>query len=127
MYILILVLDDVSHLDDVLKAWQDTGVNGVTILESTGLNRVLKRHRPQAAYARFGQIAGSAVVGHNTLFAVIDDMAIAEEAVIATEKVIGKLHAPNTGIMFAMPLAKVWGMGPDEDGRQGTTEFDTIR
>jgi nitrogen regulatory protein P-II 1 len=109
MYLLVLVLDDVSHLKDVLRAWQDTGVKGVTILDSTGLNRVLKRHRPQAAYARFSQIAGTIHASHNTLFAVIDDLAVAEAAAGATQAVIGSLRAPDTGIMFALPLARVWG------------------
>lgn len=109
MYVLFLVLDDVSHLNDVLRAWENAGVRGVTILESTGLNRALKRHRPHAAYARFGQIAGSGVVGHNTLFAIIEGMSVAEAAAAATEQVIGSLASPHTGIMFAMPLVKVWG------------------
>lgn len=115
MYILILVIDDVTHLNDVLLGWQKAGIRGVTILESTGLNRVLRRHRAHSAFARFGQIAGSAVAGHNTLFAVIEDMAIAEAAVVATEKVIGKLSEPDTGIMFAMPLTKVWGASQIDD------------
>lgn len=115
MYVLILVLDDVTHLSEVLKGWQRAGVRGVTILESTGLNRVLKRHKAQSAFARFGQIAGSVVAGHNTLLAVIEDMAIAEAAVVATEEIIGKLSEPDTGIMFAMPLTKVWGVSHTDD------------
>jgi nitrogen regulatory protein P-II 1 len=121
MYLLVLVLDDVSHLNDVLQAWQGAGVRGVTILDSTGLNRILKRHRPQAAYARFSQIAGTIHASHNTLFAVIDDLAVAEAAAGATQAVIGSLLEPDTGIMFALPLAQVWGMNipkaSDGDGQ----------
>lgn len=110
MYLLVMVLDDTTRLGSVLDAWQGAGAGGVTILESTGLNRVLTRHRPDAAYAGFSQIFGSGRAGHNTLFAVIDDLATAEAAVAATEAVTGDLSAPDTGIVFLIPLVKAWGL-----------------
>lgn len=110
MYMLIMVLDNVAHLNEVLAAWEGAGVRGVTILESTGLHRVLLRHRPEAAYAGFSRIFGNASAGHNTLFAVVDSMAVIEAAVTATEKIVGKLNDPNTGIMFALPVSRVWGL-----------------
>lgn len=119
MYVLVMVLDDTAHLNAVLEAWQRAGVGGVTILESTGLNRVLMRHRPQAAYAGFSQIFGSGQVGHNTLFAVINDVATAEAAVAATEQVTGPLAGPDTGIMFLVPLVKAWGVLTTDDAATG--------
>jgi hypothetical protein len=108
-----MVLDDVSHLNHVLQAWRTAGVRGVTILESTGLNRLLRRQSAEPVYAGFSQIFGSARVGHNTLFAVIDDLELAEAAVNGTEKVIGSLDTPHTGIIFAVPVTKTWGI-PDD-------------
>jgi len=110
MYLLIMVLDDVSRLDQVLKAWIDAGVKGVTILESTGVNRVLERVKAQPMFAGFSQIFGAGRVGHNTLFAVIDSLKIAEAAVTATEAVLGDLSKPHTGIVFALPVAQSWGL-----------------
>ncbi len=110
MYLLMMVLDDSAHLNDVLEAWVGAGVKGVTILESTGINRILQRTAPQPAFAGFSQIFGTGRVGHNTLLAVIDDLDIAETAVAATEAVLGDLTKPHTGIMFALPIAKTWGM-----------------
>ena len=110
MYMLIMVLDDVAHLDDVLQAWVSAGVKGVTVLESTGINRLLRRTEAQSMFMGFGQIFGGARVGHNTLFAVIDSMEIAEQAVKGTEAVIGDLTKPHTGIIFALPVAETWGM-----------------
>lgn len=113
MFMLMMVLDDSARLNDVLQAWMDAGVRGVTILESTGVNRVFQRKDPQPMFAGFSQIFGSGRVGHNTLFAVVDDMATAEAAVAATEAIIGALRQPNTGIIFALPVLKAWGMGAD--------------
>ena len=113
MYMLIMVLDNVAHLNEVLAGWERAGVRGVTILESTGLHRVLLRHRPDAAYAGFGRIFGNTSAGHNTLFAVVESMAVIEAAVAATEAIVGKLDDPNTGIMFALPVSRVWGLSYD--------------
>lgn len=110
MYLLVMVLDDSTRLNEVLTAWRNAGVKGVTVLESTGLNRVLPRESAQPAFAGFSQIFGSGRVGHNTLFAVIDELTVAETAVAATEAILGDLTQPHTGIVFALPVAKTWGM-----------------
>ncbi len=110
MYMLIMVLNDSAHLNDVLQAWVDAGVKGVTILESTGLNRVLPRPAAQPMFAGFSQIFGSGRVGHQTLFAIISDLDVAETAVAGTEKVLGDLSKPHTGIIFTIPVARTWGM-----------------
>ncbi len=110
MYMLVMVLDDTVHLNDVLTAWEEAGVGGVTIIESTGLNRVLQRHSPDMAFVGFSQLFGSGRVGHNTLFTVIDSLDVAETAVAATEAVLGDLTQPNKGIIFALPVAKTWGL-----------------
>ena len=123
MYMLIMVLDDVSHLNEVLSAWEGAGVRGATILESTGLHRVMLRHRPDAAYAGFSRLFGSNYVGHNTLFAVVESMTVIEAAVAAAERIVGKLDDPHTGIVFALPVARVWGVPQDEvtsgNGQEG--------
>ncbi len=117
MYLLIMVLDDSAYLNDVLAAWTEVGVPGVTILESTGLNRVLQRDAPDVAYTGFSQFFSGGRIGHNTLFSVIEDLTTAEKAVAATEKVIGSLNKPRTGIIFALPIAQSWGVmnGDEED------------
>lgn len=113
-YLLILVLDDSTRLNEVLEAWRTAGIQGITIFESTGLNRVLPRHTAQPMFAGFGQMFSSGRVGHNTLFAIIDSLDLAEAAVQATEAVIGPLTSPHTGIMCVTPVAKVWGI-PEEN------------
>jgi hypothetical protein len=112
MFMLIMVLDDSTRLNEVLRAWMDAGVKGVTIIESTGLNRVLPRETAQPMFAGFSQIFGSGRVGHNTLFAVIEDVALAETAVAATEAILGDLRQPHTGIVVVVPVVKAWGL-PD--------------
>lgn len=110
MYMLIMVLDDTAHLNEVLQAWEGAGVVGVTIIESTGLNRVMQRQSADMAFVGFSQIFGTGRVGHNTLFTVIESLEVAETAVAATEAVLGDLSKPHKGIIFALPVAKTWGL-----------------
>lgn len=110
MYMLIMVLDDSTRLNEVLGAWRDAGILGITIVESTGLNRVLPRHTAQPMFAGFSQVFGGGRVGHHTLFAIVDSIALAEAAAAATEGLIGDLTKPHTGIICALPVAQVWGL-----------------
>lgn len=109
MYMLYLVLDDSSKLNEVLAAWDQAGAPGITILESTGINRVLTRREASAAYAGFSALFGSGQIGHHTLFTIIPDLELANQIIAATETVLGDLKDPNTGIAFALPVAQTWG------------------
>ena len=42
MYIVMLILDDPSKLYEVLDAWDEIGISGATIMDSTGRNRLRK-------------------------------------------------------------------------------------
>ena len=110
MYLLLMVLDDSTKLGEVMEAWVTAGVQGITILESTGLNRVLPRHTPEPMFASFAHMFGGAQSGHNTLFAIVDSMELAEAAVAQTVEVVGDLTKPHTGIVCALPIAKTWGV-----------------
>jgi hypothetical protein len=105
-----MVLDDSNRLNEVLQAWKNVGIPGITVLESTGLNRVLPRHAAKSMYAGFSQVFGGARIGHHTLFAIIETLELAEAAASATQDILGDLSQPHTGIMCALPIAQTWGI-----------------
>lgn len=117
MVLLVMVLDDVAHLYDVLEAWKKAGIHGVTILESTGVNRVLTRTQPQSMFMGFGGMFGSGRVGHNTLFSVVNSMDLVEAAVQETETILGSLSGPHTGIIFTLPVSQAWGLHKPVDNQ----------
>lgn len=122
MYLLLMVLDDATRLADVLEAWRSAGVQGVTILESTGLQRIIRRREAGSMFMGFSRLFQDSGIGHNTLFALIDSLELAEAAVTATESVLGDLRRPNTGIVFAVPVAQSWGLPEWQDGESNPTE-----
>jgi hypothetical protein len=112
MFQLWLVLDNPALLNDVLESWNDAGVRGITILESTGVYRVRSRvsERDTPFMLGFNRLLRTDQVGHTTLFAVVPSMEIVETLVAATEKIVGDLRQPNTGVLFAVPVAAAWGL-----------------
>lgn len=116
MYMLLMVLDDATRLADVLEAWTSAGVQGVTILESTGLQRIIRRREAGSMFMGFSRLFEDSGIGHNTLFALIDSPELAEAAVAATEAVLGDLRQPNTGIVFTIPVAQFWGLPEQQAG-----------
>lgn len=109
---IVFVLDDPALLNNVLEAWTTAGVKGITIIESTGVHRVKSRASSHDAPLMLGlsRLLRTDQVGHNTLLAVVEDMAIVERVKEATEAMVGDLSGPNTGILFAVPVAAAWGL-----------------
>ncbi len=110
MFMVMYVLDDPDLLDAVLDAWEAAGVGGVTILESTGVQRHRASGRRPALHLPFGQIPLHPLRESYTLLSVVDDRALVERCLAATEALVGDLSGPNTGIFASWPLEVVCGV-----------------
>lgn len=120
MYLLVCVLDNPALLSAVLDRWARAGVIGITVLDSTGIERMRRHEREHAAplFMGFSQLLRSDQYSHNTLFAVVQDMDTVRRAAAATEAVTGDLAGPHTGIVFALPVAAAWGLPKQYDAAQ---------
>lgn len=112
MYLLVCVLDNPAHLNAVLDGWTQAGVLGITVLDSTGVQRVRQRSGQEAVplFMGFSRLLRTDQYSHNTLFAVVQDMDTVKQAVAATEAVTGDLSGPHTGVLFALPVEAAWGL-----------------
>jgi hypothetical protein len=108
MYMIMLVLDDPGKLDGVLGAWEDAGIHGATIVESTGIQRLRQRSVPMRYVF---SSPGFTEKGHLTLFVIVPGKRLVNECLRATETVVTDLDGPNTGVFAAWPLAVVRGVG----------------
>lgn len=107
MYMVMFVLDDPGKLDALLGAWEEVGIRGATILESTGIHR----RRTQILPMRYlFQPLGNVEENHCTLFAIVDTNEVVKSCLQATEKLVGDLDDPNTGIFAAWPVSLVKGL-----------------
>jgi nitrogen regulatory protein PII len=116
MYMIWFVLDDPDRLDEVLDAWEKAGIRGVTITESTGIQRLKRQMTPMRYVFQQSSIVEE---GHYTLMAIVADEATVRACLEATEDCTGDLAQPNTGVFAAWSLSAVKGV-PHPDGERGS-------
>jgi hypothetical protein len=109
MYLIMFVLDNPEHLDEVLAAWQTVGVSDITMIESSGFHR-RQAHVLGARYApTLPKLLERIEQGSYTLFSTAATAELVEQCLDATEQVVGSLQEPNTGVIVAWPVAFVRG------------------
>ena len=69
MFMIMFVLDEITHLDEILDAWTKIGISGATVVESTGLHRRLK-HLPMRYSFETSPFEEE---GNITVFVVVED------------------------------------------------------
>ena len=113
MHMVFFVLDDPSLLDEVLAAWEAIGVSGVTILDSTGINR--RRLATQVGtvfMAGINRLMSGDQENHYTLLTIVRGEEIVKRCAAAVEEIVGDLNLPNSGVLAAWPLSYTKGI-PD--------------
>ncbi|MBW6473715.1 MAG: hypothetical protein K0B14_11355 [Anaerolineaceae bacterium] len=123
MYFILFVLHDVSKMKDLLHAWEEAGVKGATVLFSTGLGRIRQKFGLMEDFPLFPTM--SEILDRvedmdlsRTLFSVVESDEIVKNVLHHTQKVVGNLNKPNTGILIVLPVAQVYGLkeyNPDFD------------
>jgi hypothetical protein len=106
MFMILCVVDDPHKVNNVMEAWRNAGVAGITIVESTGLHRVEKVPRIPMPYLLSGVESER---GNITLLTVVDDEAMVQRCLEAAESVVGDFNSSNTGMFAAWPLTFVKG------------------
>ena len=74
-YLVVLVIDNLDHCHPVLDAWEEVGVTGVTILESSGIGRARRaglRRDDYPLMLSLTDILQSKERHHRTVFSVVD-------------------------------------------------------
>ena len=112
----IVVMPDLARLHDVLDAWEECGVSGVTILESLGLHKVRQmgiRRDDLPLIPSLRHLMESEEYHHRTAFVVVDDDFDLEGLIEATRVAVGgDFNAPNSGLLFIVPVARAYGLRP---------------
>jgi len=93
----------------VLAAWQEIGIPGVTALDSIGSQRLGGERDDLPLMPSLRNILAGHETHNRTLFSVIEDDAVLEQAVQAALHILGDLEQPHNGIMFTVPVTRAWG------------------
>lgn len=111
--LVVLVLDSADHIPGVLEAWLAAGVTGVTSIDSSGLGHHLADHAADAELPLIPSLARLLRPREDpsrTLFSVVPDGFDVDALIAATEAVTGPLDAPDSGILFVVPVSRVRGL-----------------
>lgn len=111
MYLVVLIVDNPDDCGQILHAWENSGVRGATILESTGLGRFkqsIKRDDLPIMPSLRG-LFQQEEVRHRTVFSVVEEDSQIDVLLSATESVIGSLENENTGFLFVVPVVRAYG------------------
>ncbi len=111
-YLVVLVLDDLDQCPDLLDAWEEAGVRGVTILESSGIGRVrqaaIRDDLPLMPSLK--DLLRTEESHHRTLFSVVETKAEVDTLVQVAQSVVGDFSQPRTGLLFVVALDQVLGL-----------------
>ena len=115
MYLLVHVLEQTEHLSDILEGFARIGIQGSTVLDSTGMGRVLmKTSTSLPVMERINKVLKDLETSNKIMLTVIREKAVLEKAVDVIKSFCGDLEEPGKGILFAFPLELVEGL-PEGD------------
>ncbi|HBG16380.1 MAG TPA: hypothetical protein DDW93_06325 [Firmicutes bacterium] len=106
MQLLVFVLNKVDRLEDLLKELLNVGIKGATVLESTGMARVL--HDAIPIFGSLKMLVNQGYSYSKTVFVVLKDDQV-KLAIDSLKQVVGDLYKPDVGILFTIPLNQVEG------------------
>lgn len=111
LYALFIVLNQIDYLDDILAKFLDIGVTGATILDSQGMGSAIVNN--DGDIPLFGSLKAfldNSRPYNKTIFTLIENEELVEKAVAATKDIIGDIAQPGVGLMFTLPVGKVYGL-----------------
>ncbi len=112
-FMVVLIVDDPENAPGVMTAWEEVGVTGITILESSGLGRMrqagLRDDMPLIPSLR--DLLEGDETHHRTLFSVVKTQEEVDAMIAAAEREIGNLEEGHTGFLFVIPVLQVVGFG----------------
>lgn len=115
MFLVLFVLNNPDLLNDVLTAWEEAGVSGVTVIPSTGLGRIRQKNGVREDVPLMPALEDfyrpTSDVNY-TLFSVVESETLAQKVVRATEQIVGSLDQPRNGILIVLPVAQAYGVIP---------------
>jgi hypothetical protein len=115
-----LVIHDPGMVHALAEAWLASGVTGMTILDSRGLSHMTYGEGAREDLPLFPSLRKmmEGAEHHSRLImSVVPDGFDIDGLVAATERVLGPLEKPDSGILFVLPVSQVRGLRSGSQGR----------
>lgn len=109
VYLLIVILHDLSRLPTLLQAWKKIGVPGVTLIHSLGGYQA-ESWLDRIGFGGLGRLLEQGEAKQRTLFSVIADEELLELAIAEADAVVEGFDRPHSGILFTLPVGRALGI-----------------
>ncbi len=114
--LVVVVIPEPASFQAVMEIWQQRGVSGVTVLESMGLqkiNEVRARRDDLPLFPSLRHLMESEGYRHRMAFTIVEDNFDLDGLVEATKAAVGgDFDAPNSGVLFVVPVSRALGLSP---------------
>ena len=110
--LILLITPRIEQVHDLAEAWEETGVTGVTFIESTGFHSLRKAvDRPNVLPGMMSLIEILRQHDdHNiALLSVVEEEKVSELLEI-TESIIDDINLPDNGVLFVLPVEQAYGL-----------------
>lgn len=114
MYMIMFVSKDVVQAEEMLDVWVKAGVQGVTILESAGMQQATGRgarsNEQVGLVFSLSKLLQAQEIHHRTLFSAIRDEETLRQVIEAATQYVGDWTRPDVGVLFVWPLIEAYGL-----------------
>ena len=115
MYLLVNILEQTEYLSDILEGFAKIGIKGSTVIDSTGMGRVLMETKASSQVSeQINKVITDLESSNKTILTVIREKDLLDQAIEVVKGLCGDLREPGRGILFAVPLEIVEGF-PEAD------------
>lgn len=111
MYMVLFIFSSIERFEDVIAAWDEIGVRNVTVMASTGLGKLKNAYRDDLPLIPSLQdLLATPEITSRILMTVVRDESLIDKIVAQTEKTVGPMEDPDTGVIFVLPVARAYGI-----------------
>lgn len=111
MYLLVNVLERSEQLPKIMEQFAKIGITGSTVIDSTGMGRVLMKTRATLpVMQQINKVTTDLESSNKTILTVVKEKVRLSEAIKIVKSLCGDLNKPGQGILFALRLDIVEGV-----------------
>lgn len=103
MKALFYVLNEADKLHDLIDKFEENGIKGCTIFDSSGMGREYAKHDKFKMMGSLRALLNPDFKNSKTLMLILEDSKV-NMIIEIIESVVGNLDEPGTGVVFTFPI-----------------------
>lgn len=113
MYFVLFIMHNPDLLEELMDAWQETGVQRATVLLSTGMRRLREKQGMRddiPLMPSLNDFYEANEAFSRTIFTTVQEESMIDKILAATERVVGDLRNHETGVFLVLPVVRAHGL-----------------